>query len=341
MHKFLAVFPLLFFSICLQAQLPISNVKLFTIINQNDTIQFIKIDADTTQTKPTILFCAGSLPIPLIIEYSAGVFLMPSINNFDYKKISERYNIIILSKPYTPVVSNKNHLNNQYAYVPDTLKPNNFDIRYWKNNYLENHVERWNIVLDFLRKQTWVDKNRIIVCGHSQGSHEALQLAKQNLDIYALGYFSGNLLGRYQSLIQQVREDANSGKIPQDEAQTKIEEQYDFWKTVCRDSTEFSVGENDAKRAWKSFSISEIELLTSIKTPVFIAYGTKDTGPQTSDVMPVYFELAGKTNYKMRPFVGCGHNFEEIKPDGSSDWKKMHWVDAMNEFLQWVESIKN
>lgn len=344
MKKILAVFALLLISVYLLAQnsqLPVENVKLFTIVNHNDTIQFIKIDKDTTKTKPTLLFCAGSLPIPLVIEINDGKHRLTCVGNFDYKKITEKYNLILMSKAYTPVVGDKKHLNNQYAYVPDTLKPQKFIREFWKTNSLEFQVERWNLVLNFLRQQTWVDKNKIIVCGHSQGSHEALQLAKQNPDIYALGYFSGNVLGRFQSLIQQQRADANSGKISQDEAQKNIENKYEWWKSVCRDTTEFSIGQSDTKRAWKSFSKPEIEDLTSIKTPVFIAYGTKDAGPQIGDIMPVFFELNGKTNYKMRPFVGCGHNFEEFKPDGSSDWDKMHWIEAMNEFVAWVESIKN
>jgi len=341
MQKILAVFPLLLLSVYLNAQIPIDNVRLFSIVTTNDTIQFIRIDADTTKTKPTILFCQGSLPIPLIGKHKDGSSFIYATNNFDYKKISEKYNIIVISMPNTPVVADRKQLNHQYAYVPDTLKPYTVDRQYWKNNYLEKYVERDNRVLNFLRKQTWVDKNKIIIIGHSQGSHIALELAKQNQDIYALGYFGGNILGRYASIILQQRNAANSGKISQEEAQTNIDDKYSWWKTVCRDTTEFSIEKSDSKRAWKSFSQPDIELLTSIKTPLFIAYGTKDDGAQMGDVMPVFFELKGKTNYKMRPFVGCGHNFEEINPDGSSNWDKMHWKEAMNDFISWIENSKN
>lgn len=340
MKKIFVVFYLLLLSICLKAQLPISNIKLFTIINDKDTIQFVKLDADTTKTKPTILFCSGSLPIPLIIEIKEGVYNITSVSNFNYKKITEKYNLILMSKAYTPVVGDRKHLTNQYVYVPDTLKPHNFIRQFWETNSLEFQVERWNLVLNFLRHQSWVDKNKIIVCGHSQGSHEALQLAKQNPDIYALGYFSGNILGRYQSQIQQAREDANSGKISQEKAQKIIENKYQWWKTICRDTTEIPIEQSDSKKTWKSLSKLEIQDLTDIKTPVFIAYGTKDAGAQTADVMPVFFELAGKINYEMRPFLGCGHNFEEINLDGSSNWNKMHWDDAMSDFIAWIETLR-
>ncbi len=340
MQKIATFFSLWLLAVCANAQLPVDNVKLFSIVDKNDTIRFIKIDADITQKKPTILFCLGSLPMPLIGPKKDGTFFIVGINNFDYKTISKKYNIIVISKPNTPIIGNPNQLNDQFAYVPDTSKPRVYDAQYWQKNYLEKNVEQSNIVLNFLRKQPWVDKHKIILLGHSQGAHVALHLAKQNPDIYALGYFSGNILGRYESIILRERNAANSGIILQEEAQTNIEEKYEWWKTVCRDTTEFSIEESDAKRTWKSFSQFGIELLTSIKTPVFIAYGTKDAGAQICDIMPVYFEMAGKTNYKMRPFVGCGHNFEEITPEGKSNWDKMYWKDAVNEFISWVESNK-
>lgn len=338
MKKLFPILTFLLLSIAISAQLPVENVRLFSIIHQKDTIQFIKIDADTTQTKPTLLFCSGSQPVPLIIKQKDGNAFLTSIRNFEYEKISQKYNIIVISMPNTPVVADRKQLNSQYAYVPDTLQDHKFDSVYWENNYLEKHVERAGLVLDFLRKQTWVDKHKIILLGHSQGSHVALELARKNQDIYALGYFGGNVLGRFASTIQKERNAANTGIKSQEEAQKIIEDKYAWWKIVCRDSTEYARDVSDAKRTWKSFSMPKIDVLTSIKTPIFIAYGTKDAGAQLADIMPVFFEMAGKTNYKLRPFVGCGHNFEEIKADGSSDWDKMYWKEAVNEFLDWVEN---
>jgi len=73
---------------------------------------------------------------------------------------------------------------------------------------------------------------------------------------------------------------------------------------------------------------------------LFSIIDKQDTiGPQICDILPIFFELTGKTDYKMRPFVGYGHNFEEIEPDGSSNWDKMYWNDAVNEFILWVESF--
>ncbi len=85
MNKKLSLFLFFLLSISLQAQLPINIAKLYSIITPKDTINFIKFDTDTTTTKPTILFCQGSLPIPLIVTDNKGKSFVTSINNFDYK----------------------------------------------------------------------------------------------------------------------------------------------------------------------------------------------------------------------------------------------------------------
>jgi hypothetical protein len=336
--KILIIVAFLLVSICLKAELPVENVKLFSIRSKKDTIQFIKIGIETSQAKPIIFYCQGSLPLPLIVKDKGNSFIIAT-NNFDYRTLLKKYNIIIVSMPHTPVVADKSHLDNKYAYVPNILKPNEYDTQYLADNYLEKYVERGNIVLKYLKKQSWVDKKKIILIGHSQGADVALSLAKQNPYIYALGYFSGSADGRFEPQIIEQRNASKKGKISNEEAQANIEKEYEWWKSVCRDTTEFVPGTADSKRTWKSFSGSDREKLVSLKIPVFITYGTEDVGPQNNDLLPIYFELAGKTNYKMRPFVGCGHNFEEIMPTGEHNYDKMHWNDAVSDFIFWCESL--
>ena len=314
----------------------LDNVRKFSITYESDTIQFIKIDADTLYSKPTILYCQGSLPLPLIEINKRGEFIV-AVNNFDYRMVAEKYNIIIISMPHTPIVADSSQVNPHFAYVPDISKPYHYDMRYLEDNYLEKYVERGNAVIQFLRERTWVDKNRIILLGHSQGSHVAANLAAQNPDINALGYFSGNVLGRFSERIFQERDAAKTGRITEEAAQSNIEILYQWWQKLCRGISTDT--QTDPAHTWKSFSKSGIECLTSLQMPVYITYGTKDSGAQLCDILPIYFELAGKTNYKLRPFIGCGHNFEEISLDGRSNWDKMYWDKAVKEFISWCENI--
>ena len=78
-----------------------------------------------------------------------------------------------------------------------------------------------------------------------------------------------------------------------------------------------------------------------MKTPIYVAYGAEDLEhAESCDLLPIYFERAGKTNYKMMPLVGCGHNFEEISSDRVPNYDKMHWDDVMTGFITWFEGLK-
>jgi len=62
------------------------NATLYTIQTLDDTITFIKTDTNSVCKKPTLLFCQGSLPIPLIIQYENRWYQF-SCFNFDYRKL--------------------------------------------------------------------------------------------------------------------------------------------------------------------------------------------------------------------------------------------------------------
>ena len=226
-----------------------------------------------------------------------------------------------------------NELNSAAAYAPDISKPNEFDKRYLERNYLEYHVEQTEAVIEFLKNQTWVNKDRIILFGFSQGAHTAAHVAMRSEDILALGYAGGNVMGRFSQMINDVQNLAKKGEISAEEAQSRIDDLYEFWRDICRES--FWPG-GDPPHTWRSFSHQYVDKLVQIKAPIFIAYGTEDPGSQQNVMLPIYFELAGKTNYVMRPFIGCDHGLTEILPDGSEKW---HFGTLMEEFIQWCDGM--
>ena len=75
--RFKATIILVFtFVLKLYAQVyPDVDARLFTIVHKGDTINFLKVDTCLTKKKPTILFCQGSMPIPMVIVDSKGPFI--------------------------------------------------------------------------------------------------------------------------------------------------------------------------------------------------------------------------------------------------------------------------
>ena len=341
LKRFLMLLSLLLLGVFrLLAQLPVENTELFSINMGADTVHFINISEHADLIKPVLIYCTGSQPVPLILiddEDGRGPFISGT-GGFDYKELSRRYHIIMISKPYTPIVGNFSELTNAAVYVPDISKPNELDERFLERNYLEYHVAQAETVIEFLKNQAWVEKDRIILFGHSQGAHVAAHVAINRSDIHALGYFGGNVMGRFSEMINRVWNSAKRGEISATEAQIQTDNLYEYWRRISRES--YWPG-GDPPHTWMSFSRQYIDEFVRIKAPVFIAYGTEDPGAQQSVMLPIYLELAGKTDYVMMPFVGYGHDFEEILSDGSRNYDNWRWDILMDEFIRWCEGLND
>ncbi|MDP3913879.1 MAG: hypothetical protein Q8R96_09095 [Bacteroidota bacterium] len=323
-----------------RGQFPLDNLDAcsFSICNESDTIQFIKINRDLGTPKPTVVFFQGSLPIPLVIKFSDDDLMIPSINNFDYKKIAQKYNIVIISMPGVPLIAGGEKLNNQFAFITDKKNEHSFPKRYIENDYFEKYVERGNTVINFLVKQSWVDKKRLILVGHSQGARIAAGIAAHNHDVAVLGFLSGDPLGRITQYIRKVRWMERMGKLPEVQAQDKINEIYNWWKELNANLRETSISEQDNPRTIISFSKSMITNLVTTSIPIYIAYGTKDVNAEYCDLLPIDFIQAGKQNYKISPFLGLEHNFMEVDSIGNPIPERCHWDRVINDFLNWEES---
>lgn len=332
----------LLFCVCVQvihAALPVPDTQEYQLIEAQDTIRFIRIAQQAEVPKPVLLFLQGSLPYPLIVTRGerASVFYLDQCD-FDYATLGKHYNIVLIAKPHTPVVADTAQLNAQGQYIPDPAQPDRFSPAYLADDLPECYTQRANAVLDFIRHQPWAQAERIIVMGHSQGAYVAALVAAANPDIYAVGYFSGNPMGRFAELIAAQDNAAKSGRITRSAAQKNITRLYTQWRQICR-GEQCDAGDRNA--TWRGFSRPLVDTLAALPMPLYIAYGTEDPGGQHGVLLPIYFELAGKHNYQIRAYEGRGHNFEAVHPDGGSDYGDMKWKDAIEEFLAWCENAKN
>jgi len=176
------------------------EVRQFSIssIEQGD-VEFIIASKDTLLAKPAFLLLQGSRPVPLIIDYGDAKDF--SLFPFDISPILEDYHLVVISKPFVPVIAGVDSLVNGFIYA-DILK------QYSKANHLDTYISRTHLVLDFLTKESYVDTDRLLVFGHSEGSTVAVKVADHpSITHVALG--ACNPLGRvYQDIIEtRVKED--------------------------------------------------------------------------------------------------------------------------------------
>lgn len=324
-----------------KAQFPIVGVDAcsFEIVHANDTIQFLKV-GDIEEVKPILIFCQGSLPIPLVIEFSGGERMVTGISNFGYEKLLDKYHIIVVSAPFIPLIANESHLNNQYAYITDKENNHSYPPKYTDNNYRGKYVDRLELVIDYLNKQKWVDKENMIVIGHSQGAGIAAELASRNSSIKALGFLSGNPLGRITQFIWEVKVAALKGEITQEKKKERLAEIYDFWRLSNEIINQPSKRGEDSPRNIVGFSASVVNKLTQLTIPVFIGYGTEDPAAWYCDFLPIEFIHSKKKNYLIKPYIGLNHNFMKLDSLGRSITDTCHWDEVMNDCIDFINGCK-
>lgn len=307
----------------------------FQIVNNNDSIDFIVIDKDFKTKKPVFLYCQGSQPKPLFIRLKDGrVFMFGGgISNFDINKIKEQYHLVVISMPKTPLYAPKNHLNENWNYVPDTMHKSRLSMAFMRADYIENYVERANSVIDYLKKQLWVDNSKLVVVGHSQGAKIATLLTSQNKSITHLGLFSANMYGRIDQRIREQRAFAESGKKTWEQAIEGMNHYYEFWKLANNADT---LKKYPQFIAWKSFSDPMIDELVSISIPIYLTYGTEDITADLCDLVPLEFIKNHKNNLTVKRHIGLEHNFFEKSNNGRVDRSKKHWPEVMNAFVEWT-----
>lgn len=306
-----------------------SNSRIFQIVENQDTIHFIKIDKDIETPKPVIIVLQGSLPIPLAIRYPEGI----SFTSFPYevsKDLLSNYNLIVISMPDIPVVVSKSEINNRaiYAKAPQS---------YNRKNHLQKYVDRTNSVINFIDKQPWFNNEDLVLFGHSQGSYVAIKVGNQNPLVTKVGVSGMSPNGRFQQYLSRVRHEEHIGKISSVESQNKIDEYYKRWKYISENRYDDSQEKGDTFKATFSFSENFVDDILNLRKPIFVAYGTKDIGTLGCDLLPIEFERIGKSDYLIKAYPGLGHNFEEIDEDGNSNYEKMHWDEVFNEFINWTK----
>jgi dienelactone hydrolase len=240
--------------------------------------------------------------------------------------------------PKTPFEAKIEHLNKFNMYVTDTSNWESLDPSYLLANYLENYISRAKLVINFLYRQKWVDKKRIVLLGHSQGAKVSVEASVNNRKVYKVGFLSGNPFGRTEQYIRLERYSSMIGQKQPAESQLEINRYYEVWKDIIKHPSDPEVKYGDPNITWKTFNKSQLENLLKLKVPIYVAYGTEDYKAIMCDLLPIHFISAGNTNLTLKAYVGLEHNFMEIDKARKPIYSKIHWQEVMDEFIKWVES---
>ncbi|WP_282042964.1 alpha/beta hydrolase family protein [Winogradskyella flava] len=279
--------------------------------------------------KPLLFFIQGSLAKPLI-KYNDKSFFFPSpLEN----NVEENYHMVIVNKPGLPLMVHEDSLSKS-GQVLDKLT-NKTPRAHTEKNYLEYYVARNVIVLDSLLKKPWVDKSRVIVAGHSEGSTIAAYMASENKNITHLIYSGGTPY--YSRILSMVTQDRLKEK---DSVNEWVEKDFSYWQDVVNDTTSVSRdhGWNSYKGTY-SFSKNENEVLKNLKIPVLITYGTKDEACPFNDMFRIEVIKEKIHHITFKAYIGLEHNFFGLDSKGNIDPNKFNWDTVVKDWLDWIDML--
>ena len=299
-------------------------------VYEGDTVDILikSKKGEEFKRKPLLLFCQGSLPIPLIIKYDEngkqGIY---NVFVFSPDSLSNEYHLAIIGKPYIPLMVDQKSLRRDLTFTDST---GGFPRKYIKRNLLDYYVDRDIAVIKFLQKQTWVAKNKLVVTGHSEGSTVAAKLAMKFPGVSKLIYASGNPLGRILTIIEQERK-GETGSAQYAENTIKR------WKDIVDSSAYMNTKSGDTYKATYEFSIPPMHYLEKLKIPVLICYGTKDVGAPFNDYFRVEMIRQRKKNFTFKAYIGLDHNFFPLKSNGEINYDIFNWDKVADDWRSWLK----
>lgn len=300
--------------------------RYFQIRFRGDPVDILIKSAkgEEQKQKPLFIFCQGSLPVPLIIhdkEIVYGVF------PFSTDSLSVYYHLVIIGKPYTPVIADVSALQKDFTYADSAGK---FLIKYTERNLLSYYVERNLAMIDSLQKKPWVSRKKLVAAGHSEGSTIAAKLASRSKKVTHLIYSGGNPLGRMLTIISRDR-------IRETDSLRYAEEDFKNWRSIVEERGRTTGIQGDSYKTTYEFSEPPFHYLETLMIPVLVSYGTKDNGSGPfNDYLRIEMIRRKKTNFSFNAYIGTDHNFFGVKPNGETDYDKFNWDRVASHWLNWL-----
>ena len=273
--------------------------------------------------KPLFFFAQGSLPRPLIKYSDKGDY---PVFPFDTDSLTQKYHLVIVGKPYIPLIADTNDLDD-FNYVDSQGKtPKEYSDR----NLLTYYVNRNMDIIKYLQEQSWVSKSQLVVAGHSEGSTVVAKMAKVSKSVTHLIYSGGNPLGRIMSVIEESRRsESDTNKLAQST--------FKYWKKVVdRQSQLNDDGQGDSYKATFEFSIPPIQYMDKLKIPILVTYGSKDYSAPFNDYFHADCILKKRTNIQFNAYVGTEHNFFPISDDNQINYDIYNWDKVASDWLKWL-----
>ncbi|NBA85967.1 hypothetical protein GVN16_09360 [Emticicia sp. CRIBPO] len=299
----------------------------FRTLYNNDPVDILVLSekGKESEKKPLFFFCQGSLPVPLIKPDGDKLY---SVFPFNTDALSKDFHIVIVSKPFIPVVVEAGKLVRGFNYVdPETGKtPKGYGERNLPGYYVGRNLE----IVRFLQQQPFVSPEKLVVAGHSEGSTVAVRMAAASKKVSHLIYAGGCPAGRILSMTGRSRS-------VETDSSSSTEDEFNYWESVVNDPDNMDDSNGDTNKATFDFSAPLYPLFENLSIPVLVSFGTKDYCAPFNDYLRVEMIRHKKANFTFNAYIGFEHNFFPLKPDGKPDYDIFNWDKVASDWKNWLD----
>lgn len=273
-------------------------------------------------TMPLVLFIQGS-GCGSLFNLAADLRVHGGIQNMILDLGRDRVRVMVVEKPGVKYLADPMPPGEATACAPEFSAEQTYD--------------RWAAALTAALRAAvqleGIDRSRVLVMGHSEGSVMAPRVAADNDDLVThVAALSGGWVTQLYELGQLAWEPERPDEPLEDRAR-RLEEIYATWEKIRADpnsSTEFAWGH--AYRRWSSFfEASAVEQLLRTRAKIYLAQGTADKSTPVEGFDMVRAELSRRG----RPFtcerlLGADHGYR--RPDDKG-WEGMQ--NLLQNVLTW------
>ena len=284
------------------------HIKLKYLDDPVDVIVISKVGEERI-AKPLFLFCQDSLPKPTITYSEKGLY---EVLPFQEEELLVHFHIVIVGKPFIPVISNTEKLTKDFLFLKDQERQ--IATRaYLDRNYLDYYVFRNNSILKQLFKYRWAKTSKLLVAGQGEGSSIAVKMATINKKITHLIHWGGNPYGKMTAILEEKRLNQNSiiPVIPEDF--------FTKWRNIVENSTEIEYNGLETSKSIYSFSAPQRDNLIALKIPILFCYDREGCNVILNDLLQLEAIRAKSHNIEF----AC-HN--RAKNDDSKSNESENWL---------------
>ncbi|MBZ4190118.1 hypothetical protein [Niabella beijingensis] len=274
--------------------------------------------------KPLFLFFQGSQPQPLIKTDGAASY---SVFPFHTDSLAVFYHLVIIGKPYIPVIADKKELGANMMYLDSA---GNIPLNYAERNLLSYYTQRANHIIRYLQSLPFIDPRELIVAGHSEGSTISAEVAFTNKRVTHLIYSGGNPIGRIMNMIGPAR-------FFEKDSSAQAENVFQLWEQATREPEKINYGKGDTNKSLVEFSAPLLPRLLTLKIPVLVSYGSRDWCTPFNDYFRVECIRLKKKNIVFNTYIGTEHNYFPVDREGNINYEAFNWNKVAGDWLKWLK----